>query len=108
MGISAIPENLTVGNFPEVLKKIVVTSGLSLTRGTVVAKVADKMVACDTTGSSGVEIPYAVLAQDVDATAADTESMVYLTGAFNRDALTITGDLTTVEDALRQLSIYVE
>lgn len=61
-----------------------------------------------TDGSNKV---YGVLAEDVDATAADAEAVVYLTGEFNEDALTFGTGLTkanTKEEARAKNIHYVE
>lgn len=103
--------NLLAGEFPRVETKVTVLSGESLVAGTVLGRVtaSGKMVAVDDSLGDGAENPYAILAEDVDASAADTEGMAYLSGHFNEDALTFGDDDTADDhrDALRTLGIFL-
>ncbi len=64
----------------------------------------------DSASVDGSADPVAILAEDVDATEADTPAPVYLTGEFNEDALTFGGsdDADTHRDALRALGIFLK
>jgi hypothetical protein len=106
-------QNLLAGDFPLVTRKAVLLSGQNLKRGAVLGKitVGGKLVLSDDTiaVANGSETPYAVLAQDTDATLGDKETIVYLTGQFNSNALIFGGDYTAEnsEALLRALSIFV-
>ena len=106
-------DNLLAGDFPRVERKATVASGAGeLKRGSVLAlDGAGKAVLVDSgSGTASVQDPHAVLAHDVDATAADAEAIVYYTGEFNEGALVFGGTDTidTHRDALRGLSIFTE
>lgn len=103
-------ENLLAGEFPRVTEKVTVLTGNNLVAGTVVGVVtaSGKVVAVDDSLANGAQNPYAVLADDVDASAADAEGIVYLSGHFNENAL-VFGDDDTIADhraALRGLGIF--
>ena len=106
--------NLIAGDFPVVTEKQTVLSGTgNLTPGAVLAKDSangDKLVLVDdASGTPSVQVPYAILLHDVDASAADAEAIVYLAGHFNELALTF-GDDDTADDhreALRSMGIFI-
>ncbi|MCF6179866.1 MAG: head decoration protein [Geopsychrobacter sp.] len=108
------PDNLIAGDFPIMDGDGTILSGLTLARGTVLAKDsanADKLVKVDTaSATASVKLPHAILAEDVDATAGDQLAPVYLAGEFNEGALTFGGTDTadTHRDALRDLSIFLK
>ncbi len=84
-----------------------------LVRGTVLGRQTSggKLVIVDSDGTDdGRRAPYAVLAEDVDATSADKKVVVYMTGEFNEDALVFgTGDTKeTHRAALRLLNIHLK
>ena len=106
--------NLRAGDFPVVTEKQTVLSGAgNLTAGAVLAKDsanANKLVLVDdASATASINNPYAVLAHDVDASAADAEAIVYLAGHFNELALTFGGDDTADDHraALRGLGIFI-
>lgn len=57
----------------------------------------------------GSQFPWAILADDADATAADVEALVYTNGAFNSNAMVYGAGHTaaTVRDGLRKLGIQI-
>lgn len=62
--------------------------------------------------TDGSQVPYAVLAEDTNATSADKTATIYLTGEFNPNAMTFgTGHSATTAvtiAALRDVSIYLK
>lgn len=107
------PDSLFAGQvMPVVTGPVTVAAGNRLTRGTVLGQVTatGACVAVDSAATDGSEAPYAVLAQDVDATAQDTAAAAYLTGEFNQDALIFGGadTLATHKAALRRLAIFAK
>lgn len=107
------PKNLFAGSvMPFVTDSVVIASGQTLSAGAVLGKVTStgKYALVDSTASDGSENPVAILAVDVDASAADVTVPVYLTGEFNEDALTFGGTDTadTHRDALRALGIFLK
>lgn len=95
-----------------VSENVTVASGRNLTRGTVLGKItaSGKVVAVDNAAADGSQTPYAILAEDADATSADVVTTAYLKGSFNEDALTFGGDDTAADHrvALRDLGIYLK
>ena len=67
-----------------------------------------KCVAVDSTRHDGAGVPWAVLAEGVDATGADTVGVAFKTGQFNERSLTFGGsdDADTHREACRALSIF--
>lgn len=108
------PDNLIAGDFPLVTGDGIILTGQTLVRGTVLAKDsvnADKLVAVDSVhATASIHDPVAVLAEDVDASAADQVAPFYLAGEFTANALTFGGTDTvdTHRDALRDLSIFLK
>lgn len=107
-----IPDNLFAGNvMPVVTEAVTIASGAGvLTRGTVLGRItaSGKCVAVNSGNADGSQDPYAVLAHDVDATAADAVASVYLTGEFNEDELSFGGTDTadTHRVACRKIGIF--
>jgi hypothetical protein len=99
IGTSA-PDNLLAGGFPRVTDWLAIPSGV-LARGTVVTGAGAAMA----TGGA----PYAVLAEDVDASGGAVQAPVYLTGEFAKSRLILaSGAALSAADvaALRALSIF--
>jgi hypothetical protein len=67
-----------------------------------------KMV--DKAAVDGSAVPYAILAEDTNATSADKVCPFFLTGEFNANKLVVASGTTVAEltDALRALGIFVE
>ena len=103
-------DNLISGNYPvETIAGTLIT-GQNLTRGSVLGKItaSGKLTLCDSTAVDGSEAPYGILMGSVDATAADMDCVVYLTGSFNETQLVFGGTdtIATHRDALRVLGIF--
>lgn len=103
-------DNLFAGDFPVATDAGVIVSGSgALVRGTVLGKVtaSGKLAIVDATKSDGTETPYAVLAEGVDATSADKNAPIYLTGQFNPGALTVgSGTVASYATAMRKVSLF--
>lgn len=86
---------------PVVADKLSIPSG-KLTRGSIVTSAG---ALCGTSGT-----PYAVLAEDVDASAGAVEAPVYLTGEFNASALTVASGATVagLKTACRNIGIFIK
>lgn len=103
-------DNLFAGKVQPVVSGSETITGAALTRGTVLGRItaSGKLVAVNDSLTNGAETPYAVLAEDVDASGADAVAPVYYTGEFNEDAVTF-GDDDTVADhkvAARNIGIF--
>ena len=99
-------DNLIVGGFDVLPEAITVASGENLVRGAVVGRVtADgKIRLADTGNVDGSETAYAVLLDDVDASAADRPGIIARTGVFNQRQLTFgTGHDETTQATIDQL-----
>lgn len=103
--------NLFAGDHPRKEEVNTIVSGAGdLVAGTVLGKItaSGKLTPVNDANADGSESPYAVLAQDADASAADVEAVTYLSGDFNESALVFGGDDTIDDhrDTLRTLGIY--
>ena len=102
--------NLLAGDFARVTRKGTIEAGNNLVAGTVLGQITanSKLKAVDDSLVDGAEAPYAILAHDVDASAADAEAVIYRSGDFNEDALTFGGDDTIADHraALEAINIY--
>lgn len=106
-----VADNLIAGDFPIVTKPVTVLSGQNLVRGSVVGVVtaSGKVILSLSGAADGSQTPYAVLAADVDASTGDKPGIVYLTGEFEGDELTLgTGHtLASIEAGLEAKNIYL-
>jgi hypothetical protein len=106
------PDKLIAGDYPIVTDIVTIDTGV-LTRGAVLGKItaSGKYVLCNSAGTDdGSRTPVAVLAEDADASSADVQAVVYLSGAFNAAACTFGGTDTaaTHRAALRDVNIYLK
>lgn len=106
------PDNLLAGEYPAVTDIVTILSGQNLARGTVLGKVtaSGKHVIVNSANVDGSQAPVAVLAEACDASGGDKQALVFLSGAFNEDALVFGGTDTvaTHRAALRDLNIYAK
>lgn len=105
-------DNLIGGDaVPAVTLSIVVDNGV-LARGSVLGKITatGKYVLSASAAGDGSQTPAAILAEDVDASAADVTTVAYLTGEFNGTALTLGAGhtLAGIRDGLRDLNIHIK
>lgn len=106
------PDNLLAGDFPVATEEVTIESGAgALTRGTVLGKktATSKYWKSASAAGDGSETPTRILAQDVDATAADVVATVYQTGEFSQRAITLgTGHtVASVKDGLAARGIFL-
>lgn len=100
---SPTPDNLFAAAtqvMPVVAGTLTVDAGVGLlTRGTILAAPSDpgSEDTCGVAGDSNYGDPCAVLAEDIDATSADTVAAVYFTGEFNSDAVTVDSGSSVAE-----------
>lgn len=86
------PDKLIAGNSDLlVARKVTVSSGQNLTRGAVLGKVTatGEYILSLSAASDGSQTPDLILAEDCNATAADTLAMAYARGDFNTAGLTL-------------------
>jgi hypothetical protein len=107
-------DNLLANDYPAVTDIRTVLTGSSLTRGTVLAEDSansSKLVPVDSSSeTASIQSPICILAEDVDASDADANGLVYLSGAFNENQLTFGGtdDADDHRADLRDLNIYLK
>ena len=105
------PCNLLAGEYPRIERIITIASGSALTKGSVLGRVtaSGKFILSESDATDGSETPDAILAEDVDASAEDKQAIVYFSGEFNENALTL-GTGHTVESiraGFRSKSIFL-
>jgi len=113
MAETFVPNNLVAGDTQLVSDSVTIVLGNDIKRGAVLGKIAvsGKFTLSKVGTGDGSEKPYAVAAEDVDASTADVTGVpVFIKGEFNARALTIgTGHTAdTVKDGLRAVGIYVK
>lgn len=106
------PDNLFAGDFPRADKKVTVALSAALVRGAVLGRVTagGKYLLSLSAAIDGSQVPEAILAEDADASAADAEALIYMTGEFNEAALTIGAAHTadSIREGLRDKSIFLK
>ena len=109
---SLAQDNLFAGKYPDVEEGGTLITGQNLTRGTVLGLItaSGKLSIFDTANADGTEIPYGVLLESTDATAADEVCPVAVSGKFQIDALTAGGttdlSIAAVQKLLRAVNLY--
>lgn len=107
-----IPDQLIDGSHPVVTDTVTVLSGQVFPRGAVLGRItaSGKYVLALAAAADGSQNPSVIAVDNVDATAGDVTTGVYVAGGFNGAALKLgTGiALAAAAIALRPLSIYVK
>ena len=105
-------DNLIAGNMKISTEGVTVLTGQTLTRGAVIGIIAasGKAVLSLAASGDGSEVPYAIIAEDVDASAADVEAVAYLAGEFNQAAIDLgTGHtVASIKEGLREKGIFLK
>ncbi len=108
---TSISDNLIAGDYPIVTEGIIIATGQNLTRGAVLGReeVSGKYLLSESSATDGSENPVAILAASIDSTNGETESVCYLSGQFNYQALVFGAGLTSESEKhnLRLLNIYI-
>lgn len=104
--------SLIAGEFPRVTRLVTIVSSAGvLPAGAMLGRItaSKKFTLSVAAANDGSEAVRAVLAEPVDATAADIQAVVYFTGEFNADQLTFGAghSAASAADALRDLSIFL-
>ncbi len=91
----------------------VLITGQNLVRGSVLGKItaSGKLTLSLSAAGDGSEAPFAILAHDTDATAADNDSTpIYLTGDFSDNAIVLGAGHTaaSIKDGLRNIGIFLK
>ena len=105
------PDRLFAGEFPRADRKVTIDSGQTLTRGAVLGKItgSGNYTLSLSGAGDGSQVPEAILAEDVDASGGDADGLIYETGDFAEDALTLGASHTiaSIRDGLRDKSIFM-
>lgn len=105
------PCNLIAGEYPRIERIITIASGSALTKGSVLGRVtaSGKFSLSASDASDGSETPDAILAETVDASAEDKQAVVYFSGEFNENALTLGNGhtLESIRAGLRSKSLFI-
>jgi hypothetical protein len=92
-------------------RTVTVLSGQNVVRGAVLGKITSggKYILSLSAASDGSQTPDVILAEDCDASAGDATALVYETGVFNTNALTIGASHTaaTIREGLRAKGIHL-
>ena len=105
-----VPDALVAGNAHLLVgRKVTVAAGAALVRGAVLGKItaSGKYLLSVSAATDGSEAPDLILAEDVDAAAADASALAYARGDFNARALTLGAGHTTgsITEGLRAKGI---
>jgi len=84
---SYVPENLLAGDSDIITKPETIAQAGVLAQFTVLGRLAGKLIKSVRTAVDGSQNPVAILAEDVDTTAADVVAPVYLAGEFDINSL---------------------
>ena len=108
-----IPDNLIAGSqMPIVDDKGTILAGQNLKRGALLGRVDanGKLKLVDSTASDGSQEVYAVLVEDTNSTDGDIETVVYLTGEFNEDAVSFSNSDTVEKHrkSARKVGIFLK
>lgn len=105
-------DDLFAGHYPVITERAIILSGENLARGTALGKVtaSGKLKLLDSALSDGAETPYAILGEDVDASAGDKVGLVYLSGEFSTSKLTFKSGQTAAgfKAGFRDKNIYLQ
>lgn len=96
----------------DVTQGAILNSGQNLVAGAVLGRIttSGNLTLCVETATDGSQTPFAILLEDSDASAGNTNVPVLLAGIVNEDALTFGGtlDADAVRDTFRSGGIYLE
>lgn len=106
------PDALIAGNAHLLVgRTVTIIAGQNLTRGAVLGKItaSGKYNLSLSAAVDGSQTPDLVLAEDCDATAADTQALAYERGDFNANALTLgtAHTVASIRDGLRAKGITI-
>ena len=104
------PDSLIADGFPLLSESGTLLAGQNLTRGALLGIVtaSGKYRLSVPAAVDGSEAPSAILAESVDATAADKPCVFYVSGRFNTSAMNLGGhDVADIKAGLRNLNIYL-
>ncbi len=105
------PDNLLAGEYPRLERLVTIAAGADLAKGAVLGRItaSGKFKLCASASSDGSQTPDAILAEKASAAGADVQAVVYFSGEFNENALTLGAGhtLDAVRLTLKAKSIYL-
>lgn len=108
---TVLPDALFAGEYPRAMRVVTLTGG-PYVRGTLLGNItaSNKRTKALAASSDGSQVPESVLAVDADGSGGDVQAIVYLTGEFNPDKMTIDGGLSlaTITESLRKIGIFLK
>lgn len=106
------PDNLITGGFLRLTESVTVVSEDALPRGAVLGKIraSGKYNLAKKAAADGTETPIAILAEELPAGTGDKTAMVYITGEFSINHITLGEgmDKVTAKEALHLRSIFLQ
>ena len=105
------PDNLLAGEYPRIERLVTIAAGADLAKGAVLGRItaSGKFKLSASASSDGSQAPDAILAEKASAAGADVQAVVYFSGEFNENALTLGAGhtLDAVRLTLKAKSIYL-
>ena len=105
------PDNLLAGEYPRIERLVTIAAGADLAKGAVLGRItaSGKFKLSASASSDGSQTPDAILAEKASASGADVQAVVYFSGEFNENALTLGAGhtLDAVRLTLKAKSIYL-
>lgn len=106
------PEAFFAGNLQKAIPMFftVALTATALPRGSIMGIItaSGKLKLTNVASTDGSEVPFCVLSNTIDATAADVLTTVFVAGEFNKDALNAGSTITTAMiQALARVNIYL-
>lgn len=105
------PDNLLAGEYPRIERLVTIAAGADLAKGAVLGRItaSGKFKLSASASSDGSQTPDAILAEKASAAGADVQAVVYFSGEFNENALTlgVGHTLDAVRLTLKAKSIYL-
>jgi hypothetical protein len=105
------PDNLLAGEYPRIERLVTIAAGADLAKGAVLGRItaSGKFKLSASASSDGSQTPDAILAEKASAAGADVQAVVYFSGEFNENALSLGAGhtLDAVRLTLKAKSIYL-
>jgi len=106
------PDRLIAGDENIITRDETLITGQNLKRGALLGKItaSGKLTLSLAAAVDGSEVPFGILVDDIDATAADKVAPMYMKGEFDEGEMTFgTGHTAdSVRDGLRRLGIHMK
>lgn len=113
--VAFTPREIIAGSYPLASEPVVVAQGQVLPRGAVIGRITEgaskgQVVLSEKDAVDGSQDPIAVMAFGVDATGGPTDAEIYVSGAFDAEALTYGDghDADTVREAFAGRPIFLK